>query len=84
MDDSKESGAGDKIADESPNPNPPPAAEGEAEPAMGVAPEPTRTPPRTPFTSLSQVDADLALARALQEQVSPLDPLSPPTAGSLP
>lgn len=25
---------------------------------------------RTPFTSLSQVDADLALARALQDQVT--------------
>lgn len=26
--------------------------------------------PRTPFTNLSQVDADLALARTLQDQVS--------------
>lgn len=28
-------------------------------------------PPRTPFTDLSQVDADAALARTLQEQVFP-------------
>lgn len=28
-------------------------------------------PSRTPFTNLSQVDADLALARTLQEQVPP-------------
>ena len=33
----------------------------------------SRQPSRTPFTNLSQVDADLALARTLQEQVpSPL------------
>jgi len=29
----------------------------------------TQQPSRTPFTNLSQVDADLALARTLQEQV---------------
>lgn len=32
----------------------------------------THQPSRTPFTNLSQVDADLALARTLQEQVFPL------------
>ncbi|KAF5442963.1 hypothetical protein F2P56_035568 [Juglans regia] len=32
------------------------------------APQPPRQPPRTPFTNLSQVEADLALARTLQEQ----------------
>ncbi|XP_073100503.1 E3 ubiquitin ligase BIG BROTHER-related isoform X1 [Elaeis guineensis] len=68
MENSKESGAGDKIADESPSPNSPPPVEGEAEPTMGAAPPPARLPSRMPFTSLSQVDADLALARALQEQ----------------
>jgi len=41
---------------------------GEGEPT-GSAPNP-RQPSRTPFTNLSQVDADLALARTLQEQVS--------------
>ncbi|TKY50709.1 E3 ubiquitin ligase BIG BROTHER-related [Spatholobus suberectus] len=35
--------------------------------ATGSAPNP-RQPSRTPFTNLSQVDADLALARTLQEQ----------------
>ncbi|KAG1334212.1 putative E3 ubiquitin ligase BIG BROTHER-related [Cocos nucifera] len=67
MENAKESGAGDKIADENPCPTPPPPAEAEAEPPARAASPPTRTP----FTSLSQVDADLALARALQEQVSP-------------
>lgn len=76
MENSKESGAGDKIADDSPSPNPPTPVEGETEPAVGAAPPPPRSPSRMPFTSLSQVDADLALARALQEQVSILDPLS--------
>lgn len=41
-----------------------------AVPANGIDnqnPQPPAT--RTPFTSLSQVDADLALARTLQEQV---------------
>ncbi|KAK7280619.1 hypothetical protein RJT34_25684 [Clitoria ternatea] len=42
------------------------ADEDEGEPT-GSAPNP-RQPSRTPFTNLSQVDADLALARTLQEQ----------------
>ncbi|XP_020213463.1 E3 ubiquitin ligase BIG BROTHER-related [Cajanus cajan] len=42
------------------------AEEGEGE-ATGSAPN-ARQPSRTPFTNLSQVDADLALARTLQEQ----------------
>ncbi|XP_010906327.1 E3 ubiquitin ligase BIG BROTHER-related [Elaeis guineensis] len=64
MENAKESGAGEKIADENPCPNSLPPADAEAEPAAGAAPPPTGTP----FTSLSQVEADLALARALQEQ----------------
>lgn len=31
--------------------------------------QPNRSSSRTPFTNLSQIDADLALARTLQEQV---------------
>ncbi|RZB89592.1 E3 ubiquitin ligase BIG BROTHER-related-like [Glycine soja] len=43
------------------------ADEGEGEETGSAAPNP-RQPSRTPFTNLSQVDADLALARTLQEQ----------------
>ncbi|XP_020592260.1 E3 ubiquitin ligase BIG BROTHER-related-like [Phalaenopsis equestris] len=61
------SGAGDKDFSENPNPNSSFNSAGEAD--GGTAPEMVpRTPSRTPFTSLSQLDADLALARALQEQ----------------
>jgi E3 ubiquitin-protein ligase BIG BROTHER-like protein len=42
--------------------------EGEGE-REGGGPQ-SQTSGRTPFTNLSQVDADLALARTLQEQVS--------------
>lgn len=45
-------------------------AEGNAANSDSPAPEPS-TAARVPFTSLSQVDADMALARALQEQVIP-------------
>ncbi|KAI4328615.1 hypothetical protein L6164_020953 [Bauhinia variegata] len=38
------------------------------ESGSGSAQSPPRRPSRTPFTNLSQVDADLALARTLQEQ----------------
>ncbi|WOL17235.1 E3 ubiquitin-protein ligase [Canna indica] len=73
MDNREESGAGSKhvTAEDNPNPEPrstsPPSAEDVAIQTEAVPPPP---PPlaRTPFTSLSQVDADLALARALQEQ----------------
>ncbi|XP_008795341.2 E3 ubiquitin ligase BIG BROTHER-related-like [Phoenix dactylifera] len=68
MENAKESGTGDKIADENHSPKTPTPADAEAEPAAGLAPPPPRPPARTPFTGLSQVDADLALARALQEQ----------------
>lgn len=43
--------------------------EDEGEEATRSAPT-SQQPSRTPFTNLSQVDADLALARTLQEQVS--------------
>lgn len=38
-------------------------------PAAAAAATAARSSSRTPFTNLSQVDADLALARTLQEQV---------------
>jgi len=44
----------------------PQASETETDVAAAVS----RQSSRTPFTNLSQVDADLALARTLQEQVS--------------
>ncbi|KAF4358618.1 hypothetical protein F8388_021116 [Cannabis sativa] len=44
-----------------------PAAAGSLETAQSP-PAPARSSSRTPFTNLSQVDADLALARTLQEQ----------------
>lgn len=43
--------------------------EGGERAGSGSIQSPHRHPSRTPFTSLSQVDADLALARTLQEQV---------------
>jgi len=43
-------------------------AENDAANTDSPAPEPS-TAARVPFTSLSQVDSDMALARALQEQV---------------
>nr|CAD1830465.1 unnamed protein product [Ananas comosus var. bracteatus] len=73
MENAKESG--DKTTDGNPNPNsnPNPSAgedEPRAVPSAAEAAEQAvaRARTRTPFTSLSQVDADLALARALQEQ----------------
>ncbi|KAJ0966975.1 hypothetical protein J5N97_023892 [Dioscorea zingiberensis] len=54
-----ETSAGDKPAAENSNHSPPAVQD------AGPTPAP---PSRTPFTSLSQVDADLALARALQDQ----------------
>jgi E3 ubiquitin-protein ligase BIG BROTHER-like protein len=79
MDDSKGSGGvggGDKPSAELPNPspNPPPSAaaaaaagdDGAAAAAAAAAAEDARRP----FTALSQEEADLALARVLQEQVS--------------
>lgn len=64
--------AGGKHDTDEGNPNPiptPPPLAGDA-PLSGEATSPPLPPPsaRRPFTSLSQVDADLALARALQEQ----------------
>ncbi|KAJ6836796.1 E3 ubiquitin ligase BIG BROTHER-related [Iris pallida] len=51
------------------NPNSSGSSEPEPVPAPEVPPDPRpNPPPRTPFTSLGQVDADLALARVIQEQ----------------
>ncbi|KAL0918465.1 hypothetical protein M5K25_010474 [Dendrobium thyrsiflorum] len=68
MADSKEtSGATEKASSENPNSNT--SINSTASTDGGSTPEMApRVPSRTPFTSLSQVDADLALARALQEQ----------------
>ncbi|PKA56166.1 E3 ubiquitin ligase BIG BROTHER-related [Apostasia shenzhenica] len=61
------SSAGDVAPNENPNPNSSPDADALED--DGSANEMSaRQRRRTPFTSLSQVDADLALARALQEQ----------------
>ncbi|WOK92881.1 E3 ubiquitin-protein ligase [Canna indica] len=68
------SGAGNKHAtaegrpNTDPAPTPPPPSVDAPPAAEAAAPPPPPPPSRTPFTSLSQVDADLALARALQEQ----------------
>ncbi|XP_010261280.1 PREDICTED: E3 ubiquitin ligase BIG BROTHER-related [Nelumbo nucifera] len=60
MENSREGCDGAKKNEESPN------SVTEAEPESNLAA--SRQTSRTPFTSLSQVDADLALARTLQEQ----------------
>lgn len=76
MENGEEGGARNKhataegISNPDPSPIPPPPPR-DAPLAAEVAPPSARTP----FTSLSQVDADLALARALQEQV-PDTPIS--------
>ncbi|XP_039138624.1 E3 ubiquitin ligase BIG BROTHER-related-like isoform X2 [Dioscorea cayenensis subsp. rotundata] len=62
MENSNELSAGAKSADQNPNTNAA-AVAGDGDPAQAVS-----RPTRTPFTNLSQVDADLALARTLQEQ----------------
>ncbi|KAH7664786.1 E3 ubiquitin-protein ligase BIG BROTHER and related proteins protein [Dioscorea alata] len=62
MENSNELSTGAKSADQNPNPNAA-AVAGDGDPAQAVS-----RPTRTPFTNLSQVDADLALARTLQEQ----------------
>ncbi|XP_072968307.1 E3 ubiquitin ligase BIG BROTHER-related-like [Typha angustifolia] len=68
MENAKEGGDGDKPTDVNPDPNSTsPTGDAAVPPADSAAAAPP-PPPRTPFTSLSQVDADLALARALQEQ----------------
>ncbi|XP_058077219.1 E3 ubiquitin ligase BIG BROTHER-related-like [Magnolia sinica] len=59
MENAKESNHGNKPNEENPN--------SESEPKPESIPS-SRQPSRAPFTSLSQVDADLALARTLQEQ----------------
>ncbi|XP_058075816.1 E3 ubiquitin ligase BIG BROTHER-related-like [Magnolia sinica] len=61
MENAKESNHGNKPNEENPNPN------SESEPEPKSIPS-SRQPSHAPFTSLSQVDADLALARTLQEQ----------------
>ncbi|KAJ0968706.1 hypothetical protein J5N97_021583 [Dioscorea zingiberensis] len=62
MENSNEHSAGAKAADQNPSPNAA-TVTGDGDPAPAVA-----RPTRTPFTNLSQIDADLALARTLQEQ----------------
>ncbi|KAJ4774857.1 RING/U-box superfamily protein [Rhynchospora pubera] len=68
MENSKESGAGEKPADPNPNPSSNPSAENSDESGAVSAAAEVAAPTRRPFTALSQVDADLALARVLQEQ----------------
>uniref|UniRef100_A0ACD5XUY1 Uncharacterized protein n=1 Tax=Avena sativa TaxID=4498 RepID=A0ACD5XUY1_AVESA len=74
MEDSKGSGGGDRPgADAGPNPTPnqpPPVASsgGDDDAAAVAAAAQAEDEARRPFTALSQVDADLALARVLQEQ----------------
>ena len=75
MEDSKGSGGGGAGAGPNPTPNqppPPPASGGDddAAAAATVAASQAEDESRRPFTALSQVDADLALARVLQEQAS--------------
>ena len=54
--------------EEQPQPQPPPPPQSDVEEQPPHSPRQPSS--RTPFTNLSQVDADLALARTLQEQVS--------------
>ncbi|XP_077246545.1 E3 ubiquitin ligase BIG BROTHER-related-like [Tasmannia lanceolata] len=69
MENAKESCGGEKPNDENPNPNPNPNPSPNPDSNPEAAPNsPSRPPSRTPFTSLSQIDADLVLARTLQEQ----------------
>jgi E3 ubiquitin-protein ligase BIG BROTHER and related proteins len=72
MENSKEGGAGEKAVEVNPNPNP--SAVNSDESAVVAAAAEAVGPARRPFTELSQVDADLALARVLQEQASDLLP----------
>ncbi|KAF3782853.1 E3 ubiquitin ligase BIG BROTHER-related [Nymphaea thermarum] len=68
MENSKDSSAAEKGSKGGPAPE----AEDVSDASAGSnspAPEPAQQPPaRRPFTSLSQIDSDLALARTLQEQ----------------
>jgi len=75
MDENSKNGDGGALKAEDSNPNSDVTTNSEANPqAPGtetdVAAALSRQSSRTPFTNLSQVDADLALARTLQEQVS--------------
>ena len=73
MEDSKGSGGGGAGAGPNPTPNqppPPPASGGDDDAAAAAAAAVAEDESRRPFTALSQVDADLALARVLQEQAS--------------
>lgn len=71
MENSKESSAGEKTAEANPNPNPSQvSADESAAVAAASATAETGAPTRRPFTALNQVDADLALARVLQEQAA--------------
>jgi E3 ubiquitin-protein ligase BIG BROTHER and related proteins len=69
MEDSKGTGGGggDKpSAEPNPNPNPPAATRDDGDAAATAA----AAEGRRPFTALTQEEADLALARVLQEQAS--------------
>ncbi|CAN6485362.1 unnamed protein product [Victoria cruziana] len=68
MENQKDSSAAEKGSKESPAQEPENVSEAVAG-STSPAPEPLREQPaRRPFTSLSQIDSDLALARTLQEQ----------------
>lgn len=84
MEDSKGSGGGgaDKpTAEPNPNPNPPPppASAGDDGDAAAAA---AAAAARRPFTALTQEEADLALARVLQEQASDDEEISRPLGRS--
>lgn len=68
MENAKENASIEKNAGENPNLSPNVASEPESAPVSANPNAAGNPPSRTPFTSLGQVDADLALARALQEQ----------------
>jgi hypothetical protein len=70
MENSKEVYAGEKVVETNPNPS----TVNSDESAVVAAAAEASGPARRPFTELSQVDADLALARVLQEQASDLLP----------
>ncbi|CAH1423660.1 unnamed protein product [Lactuca virosa] len=71
MDNSKDQGSKIANTDENPSSNTQSPVDSSLIPAVAVEngnPNRPSAAPRTPFTNLSQVDADLALARTLQDQ----------------
>lgn len=72
MDNSKDQGSKIANTDENPSNNTQSPVDSSLISAVAVEngnPNRPSAAPRTPFTNLSQVDADLALARTLQDQV---------------